>query len=401
MTFEKFVEELKISENEKEMLVPWWSEEDITEELPYFFKIEYFNEYKSCFREEDVAEAAERVCKVAAETPVLWTYANMLMRLVWFRDDGPSIAKFPVPEALLGKDAGVFSLLVAMASLKYAREAYQKLGLPEETIFGVVRWIVGTNDLHRLAHNGLPGHCLQQLFWLKYYMRGKLFGVGRFEYLLEPVNPDFPHIYKSKKTGEVVAFCRDTWLIAEDGYRYYNQSAGCGNSFFEKTDTTISGIAIDLKAGKIDINNKRTVSAEEFLPVLEDGDLVPGIHIPAGGRMSPEVVKETLKMAVEFFKKYFNIDIKLFSCYSWLFNPDLRDELPNSNIVKFMDMANLFPAQPSPKSGMFFIFGKEDDDWSDYPCDNPVRKAFHNLRLSGKPLRAGGMFLLTDDPLFK
>ena len=45
---------------------------------------------------------------------------------------------------------------------------------------------------------------------------------------------------------------------------------------------------------------------------------------------------------------------------------------------------------------MYFVFGKSDNDWSDYPADNSLRLAFHRLREAGKRLKAGGMFIDAD-----
>ena len=45
---------------------------------------------------------------------------------------------------------------------------------------------------------------------------------------------------------------------------------------------------------------------------------------------------------------------------------------------------------------MFFIFGRECDDWRNYPADNSVRQAMLNILKSDRRLKNGGMFYLAE-----
>ena len=73
--------------------------------------------------------------------------------------------------------------------------------------------------------------------------------------------------------------------------------------------------------------------------------------------------------------------------------------MPDSNLAKFMRMLYLVPAYlSSGRDGLFFIFGRDqDEDWSNYPADNSMRRAFHRIRESGRKLRSNGMFVFADD----
>ena len=57
----------------------------------------------------------------------------------------------------------------------------------------------------------------------------------------------------------------------------------------------------------------------------------------------------------------------------------------------------LFPGPPEDASGLFFVFGRDDGEFSSYPADNSLRRAFRHLIDTDHPLREGGMFLLTAD----
>lgn len=70
------------------------------------------------------------------------------------------------------------------------------------------------------------------------------------------------------------------------------------------------------------------------------GDNVIEIHIPRGGKLSPEECSKSLDIAKEFFAKHFpDYDYRCFTCHSWLLDETLKKYLPeNSNILLFADM---------------------------------------------------------------
>ena len=94
--------------------------------------------------------------------------------------------------------------------------------------------------------------------------------------------------------------------------------------------------------------------------------------------------------------RYFQRKVAAISCFSWIFNPDFEQELPDSNLAKFMQQVYLCPMTSVGVEGLQFVFGRTGKDWSDYPADNTLRKAFHNLRKQGKRLKSGAMFIEKD-----
>ncbi len=73
---------------------------------------------------------------------------------------------------------------------------------------------------------------------------------------------------------------------------------------------------------------------------IKKGDNVIEVHIPAGGKLSPEVCRASFEKAKEFFAKYFpNFKYTYFTCRSWLLDTKLKDYLPEgSGILTFADM---------------------------------------------------------------
>ncbi|MEV4728399.1 acyltransferase domain-containing protein [Micromonospora humida] len=74
-----------------------------------------------------------------------------------------------------------------------------------------------------------------------------------------------------------------------------------------------------------------------------------GLHVPDAGPMSPEAVDASLDEAREFFPRHFPDErYTVFSCGSWLLDPQLRNYLPeDSNIIRFQRRFELLPYVPA------------------------------------------------------
>ena len=72
-------------------------------------------------------------------------------------------------------------------------------------------------------------------------------------------------------------------------------------------------------------------------------------------------------------------------------------ELPGSYLARFMKEVYLTPMPEEDRAGLFFVYGRSDGELSEYPADNSLRRAFRRLIDAGRPLRMGGMFILTAD----
>lgn len=75
------------------------------------------------------------------------------------------------------------------------------------------------------------------------------------------------------------------------------------------------------------------------------GDTAIGLHIPESGPMTPEAVAASLDEARAFFPRHFPDEhYTVFSCGSWLLDPQLLEYLPgDSNIVRFQQRFELEP----------------------------------------------------------
>ncbi len=85
--------------------------------------------------------------------------------------------------------------------------------------------------------------------------------------------------------------------------------------------------------------------SDEDIPIygVKKGDNVLDLHIPPDGAFGKEECIKSLKMANEFFKKYFpEFQYKCFTCFSWLLDDTLAKYVsPSSNILAFGRMFDI------------------------------------------------------------
>ncbi len=295
------------------------------------------------------------------------------------------------------ENSGVYYLLVALAFFKKIEEVYAGLGLPEKYARDTEQYISGAIDEYASGHDGKLGFSERKLHWLRHYIDGKLFRIGRLEYMIQDVAGYLPVVYRRNSDGKVIALCRDGWKLRKDGYlQFVFESL---NDVYKVAEihcdaNSISGIPLN-PAGWAEVDSTITLDLSEYTPLWSPWDLVPGIHIPGGGGMKIDAVRDSLLEAREFFPKYFNRQVPAFCCASWIFNNDFEEELPNSNLANFMREVYLMPFPSYGVEGLQFVFGKSEynNNWAHFPADNSLRLAFHRIRESGKFLKCGAMFI--------
>lgn len=91
------------------------------------------------------------------------------------------------------------------------------------------------------------------------------------------------------------------------------------------------------------------------------GEKVIYIHIPQGEKLEFDECIDSLKMADEFFRKYFpDYNYKYYFCESWLIFENNREFMAeNSNIVKFMSLFDIHYSVNAEAQAFERIFGKD------------------------------------------
>ena len=370
---------------------------DRLEDIPESLSDKYILNALSKLRQQPNAAQILAAAAELRENRFLRANYNYLCHY-WFERSNMVMYGHKLPQfesAAENEHAGIYSLIAILTAFEYVEKTYTQLGIPNEYVLDTLQYTTGAIAEYASGNNGKLGINGRKLHWFRFYIDGKLFRIGRLEFMIQDPLAYLPIAYRRNSDGKVIALCRNGWLLSKDGLQLFESddpAAAYVKARVEQTASTISGIPIDPR-GFAEVDRYITLNTSEYTPLWNMWDLVPGVHIPGGGGMKKALIEESLKKARVFFEKYFNRKVAGFSCFSWIYNPDFEAELPNSNLADFMREVYLFPFKSVGVEGLAFVFGKSEKEWSHFPADNSLRQAFHRLREAGKRLKAGGMFI--------
>lgn len=117
--------------------------------------------------------------------------------------------------------------------------------------------------------------------------------------------------------------------------------------------------------------------------------------------MTLEACRESMARAFEFFGRFFpGAQKDIIMCCSWIFNTDLEEKLPDSNLARFMRELYLFPAPSWGAPGFFFVFCREPHEFgslAEAPRNTRLERFMLETLENGRKLRNGGMFFCRED----
>ena len=403
MDWNEFYQTLGAAEDFVKSFEPYKDEllSNATDEFPFFMERDFYTQYYPlCGRNdcEKVFAEMEKVADIVRKNPIAARYANMIHYALYCRKELLWQVQWLSTEKIFGENEGIFNLFIALSVLPKVRNKHIELGLDEKFMYGMAKWISAFTDIYAVAHNGCTGHPLSNLYWLRFSVTGELFRIGRLEYLPRPWFADFPHIYRSCKTGKFVVLCRNGWAFDKNHLRVEPESS---ETVF-RTELVIengkvTGTAVN-PSGLPETEAEVTLDLTEWELFVKDGEEVMTLHIPGGEQMTYDSIKSSLAEAKKFYKTVFNKDIKIFCCNSWIFNPVWQKELPNSNIAEWQ--RNSFMTPPfiaDGISGLFFVYGERECDPRQKTCVTSLHRAFCRIFDRGEKLRQGAMFIPGDD----
>ncbi len=115
---------------------------------------------------------------------------------------------------------------------------------------------------------------------------------------------------------------------------------------------------------------------------IKKGDTLIDIHIPEGEKLTPLSVQESLVSAFDFWDK----DYK-YICHSWLLYPNLKEILAkDSNILQFQELFDIVKIDYDYKEAEIRLYGRVEEDISNYAEHTSLQKSAKEYLLSGKRL---------------
>lgn len=403
MDFECFARKIGFSSAFSDSLTPYREKllAHSSEEAPDFMTEDFYTRYyplcQGSVPAEEIFPRMAEVCRIVREEPAAARYASML-HYAFYQADPVLNLPWPSPEGIFGANAGIFNLLVALSCFPLIQAKHRELGLPEKYYPDTCRWLGGTMDIYAAAHDGQPGHTLSQAYWLRHCVDGKLFRIGRLEYLPRPWGRDFPAVYRKRADGSLSVLCPDGWTFDPEGFRVDPGSTKVAfTARLHFYDGKVTGTPIT-PYGKPVPGKEVTLDLSEWGPICAPWEPAVTVHIPGGGGMTSDAVRSSLIEAVMFFRRYLKTDVKVFTCNSWLLDPAWERELPDSNMAAMQRNVYLTPPMPpSGRPGVFFVYGDDSCDPRSRPRTTRLHQAFCRILDRGEPLRNGFMFIPASD----
>ena len=177
--------------------------------------------------------------------------------------------------------------------------------------------------------------------WFLILIRGEILKIGRLQYQIKKL--DTP-IRAYGKNGDIQILIDGRDMHEKGmcfGSRGQDDEAGKYYADIEEGEGYVIGYAQN-KYGECVPEPITLVGYERLVGM---GDYVLDLHIPSAESFTPEEVSESLRLATEFYKKYYpEYDFKAFFCMSWLLEGRLEEIIgKQSNITKFQSLFTLFP----------------------------------------------------------
>ncbi len=399
MQWAQLIKELEL-ESDAEVLQHHWEQslETFPKPMPDFLKHGLFrHSAQFCGFEDETIAALDTVRQEMAGDEALMLLAWHCHRLLFWHTDYEGMQQWPLLTKRLGELHGAFYLIVAASMVPLVEAAHRSLGVSADVTRATCQQVSCFAENYRRMTKGGLGIPRRQLFWLRHYPAGRLFRIGRMEYMLRPFKGKIK-VYRQRDTGQTVALCCDG--VAFNRYGLIDGSEDWLSSLQLQNGTIIGNPVLPWGYAQ---QRPVELNLSQWDCVLRPGDITLDMHIPAGGSMQLEKCRQSMTEAVPFFRETFpNTMFNSISCSSWIFNTQLEDiRLSSDNLVQFQRELYLYPVPSNGTDGLWFIFFQEPFDLASAPRDTSLQRAVADYLEQGHTWRGGGMFFLAEDlPFF-
>ena len=320
-------------------------------------------------------------------------------RLV-FHPESDGFTDWPSLAARLGGQSAAFFLLIALAAVPRIRRKHAELGVEETVTRDTCQVIAGQSLNFKPTFAGQCGMPRQVLEWLRHHITGRLFRLGRMEWLMRPFQGGV-HVYRHRNDGRVAALAEGGMRITPQGFAHWREEPepeGCWTTAVAFTPTAVTGHPVDPASGTV-LSHTITLDLDGWEHRMSGGMPCLDLHIPNGGGMTPAACRDSFLAAPPFFRRVFpQHAFHGFACVSWILNPALADILPaESNLARFLRQLYLFPFASKPTDGFFYVFGEDKMPPPSLRGETTLQRAILKHIRAGNRWRAGGMFYLFDD----
>lgn len=282
----------------------------------------------------------------------------------------------------LGADAACFLACVFDKGFDRLQERYRERKIPESVLADTL------TDIDRRASNHfiMTGHGgIDSYQWLWWHMTGRLFQIGRLQFLMPHVFEVPAYVLKQQHTGELQVVAAGDTGVTEDGFLTEDTPAFV-TKFLQNADGILAHPVN--RAGDI-LSQAAWFPSVDYHCVLAPGDAVIEVHIPAGGKMPAADCDAAMRRAIEFAKRYFpEYDYRAFFICSWFLDEAVEALLDgSSNIVQFARQftRTVWYRGANPRIYQWlFGFDKQMQDYRTHRAATTLQQGAHRLLQEGR-----------------
>jgi hypothetical protein len=360
-------------------------------------------EYRASRQFARLPDQADAILEAAssriAENPTLLHLIWHAYRTLIGPENGGDFRDWPVLCKALGDQAGAFYVLVGLAIVPHVRALHRTMNIPAEITRDTCHVLVCLSWNYERAHPGRLGIMLKELSWVRNHLKGKLFRIGRLEFMIGPFQGCL-EAYRHRKNGRVIALAVDGARFTREGYIPYAGAppdSGEWVATLRKANDHVVGFPVS--PWGVALQQEVSLSLHEWQLELWPEQPTLEFHIPEGGGMTPERCLDSMRRGLAFFAEVFpETPVSGYHSHSWIFGPQIEEYLPESaNLVRLLREVYLFPLPSTPRDGLYYLFGSDDIDIATAPRDTSLRRATLDFISAGGAWRSGGMFVLKRD----
>lgn len=339
--------------------------------------------------DREIAAVVHRTASRVRSDPRLVRLAEHLRYIFHDRTDH-HFYRFTVEVPSLGGVGGMLPLLPLLAGTPRLRDLHRRLRIPRrvvtDTLLDIAIWM-----RHRRRAVGHWG--FNEIGWMLLHFNGRLYRLGRLQFALDRFHGRV-HAFRHRGSGRVVLLSAPGVVYRADGRvdgtNGVKDPRGRWTSRLSRRAGEVRGHPMSATARCL--KDPVLLPVREWAEVLQPGDPILDMHIPAGLPLNEAAAVASCDRAPAFFASRFpRHRFKALVCYGWLMDAAFQEMLPPvANMRRFQDHFHLYPIRGSGRHSLWTIFGSSAKHLNRAPRDTALRRNVLDFHAAGGTLLGSG-----------
>ena len=302
----------------------------------------------------------------------------------------------PKPECLDGFAKEAYAFLYTQLCVIKGRKALRARGVPEKYDADIPERMT-RKQLAKYVKTG--DISFDDYPWDMNFYCCQIFLMDRF-YFIPYRWGGPPDAWRNRETGEVKALWAGGVKVRRDG-QPDGVNGVCDPEAFttvrEENSETVRANPVSPE-GRI-LSKPVTLDRREWQRALGDDDYLLALHIPGGEGYTPERVKHSCTLALDFWDRYYpEYRYTGFWSESWLYDPGLREILePERNIIRVQKQFYCYPTEEGDRMIRLEVLGDENADHRKLTPRNSLERGMFAVWDRGERFHTTGMFILREE----